>query len=397
MRKIKRRRKYNKKDLYFLIKEFGLLEGISIQHRIFCLCNHNGNLSYYLSYLMKLSNYMLHNNKVKSGWLPKENGWFYVINNQLFTKLPVIRNKSQRSRLDIKLEKLGYIKTKSAGPKNRKYYRINTKKIKAKNDSLQCCDIATLNKVLYISKDIYNGVSFSREKLTPSNFKNKKPNKSVEKKRLVKRKSIEKVISHWVSKGPPFAGVSKRESIYPILKKLLKSNSDKEINRVVDIGFEYFSNPYFTFNNKKCYIKNFFQINKYNTFESNFLGKNKVNSWFKLFQTKGNQWFESNLLSSPKIKNEEVYLYLKDYFGLRNDNKFQLIFASNKMTTWMEKNDYPLRTIATDFDNFIRDRYPDIRDFKIYWLKGSKFWNEQFAKYLVQFGRYKSTTEIKEV
>ena len=63
----------------------------------------------------------------------------------------------------------------------------------------------------------------------------------------------------------------------------------------------------------------------------------------------------------------------------------------------MKLNKYPRNTMMVDMRNFFREYYPDIRDFKLFWLKSPRFWNNQFARYLVNYGRFKNLREVKEI
>jgi hypothetical protein len=401
MRKLKRRKKYNKKELYLITEDFNLLDkNISPKLEVLIyICKGDPKLAIYLSHLIRIGTYILHEKKIYSKWVKKDEGWFFILNEKLFQDIWFMNiNKSIRNRLDKKLEKLDIIETKCKGPKNRKYYRINTKKIK---QGICGCENATPDNILYITKVIYNK-TFSDEKVLLRNLLKQKTqvkNKIEKTKtRLITRKPIEEIISHWSDKGPPFAKVRKKESIYPVLKKLVKSNQPREIIRVIDIGHKYFSDPLFLFNNgNKLSIKPFFERSKFNSYQSNFIGTFKVDSWFKLFQTKDNSWLNEKLLKVPKIKDQETYSFIKEFFGSKNNDPIVMKIVSNKMYDWTIKNNYPLRTMTIDINNFIRDKYPDISKFKLYWMKGDKFWNEQFAKYLVEFGRYKDISEIKEV
>lgn len=414
MRKIKRRTIRLDMDLVAItINDLsGALKQIGYPHIMpASLCQNNPHLLDYFKLILKLSLYFGQKNKIK------KNQWFFINEKKLKRDLSHIKSLSgnshkKRTQFDKELETLEYIKTKFEGYPRRKKYKVNWQLIIEMYytvvnivSALPSVDTVKNKKtwehlLIYIYINIYNiNVKIGGFGKPPKVLANAKT-ESISSRKIKRRGTspVDKVISHWSSLGHPIAKVYKRPSISPIISKLLKSNNfdHREIIRVIDIAFEYFKSPYFKYQTgRNIPIKSFFVVNNYqDNLIGNFLISNKVKSWFKLFQTKSPVWLNENLLKYPKIKDDEVFQYIYEYFKI---DKLNAIQASNKMAVWMQANNYPLRTMATDFDNFMRDKYPDARKFKVFWLKGSKFWNDQFAKYLVKFGRYNNINEVKKI
>ena len=391
MRKIKRRiKKLNRPiiDPDIIIKNCGS-RSLNKRQKIFTqICNRNLNLAHYLNHLMLVSNHFLKKNK--------KNYWFFVIQSKIERDLGFIKplqTKMGRSRLDKKLEDLGFIETTRKGFYNRKYYKIQWQNIDKKQSQL-CIENDTPVYTYIIYNNIYNNIN--KDKIIPSRdtFEDNIA-------RVITRrqdKYIDNTISHWSSLGKPFAKVT-TSLIKPILRKIIKSELDsKEVIKVINKGFKHISDFDFKFKAKSnMSMKSFFVRGGYPTPATEFLIANKRKSWFTLFKLSSDTWLDENLHKTEIINNKEVFDFISDYFGNRNNKKEKLVRASNKMALWMKVNSYDLRTMSMDFDNFMHDKYPDIRDFEVYWLISDKFWNNQFAKYIVNFGRFKNIDEVKKI
>jgi len=414
MRKIKRRiKKLNRPDISqefkVLIKNSAAKTHLLIpRQRIFVeLCQGNLNLAFYLSYLIHKSYYFYEKTK---------DVWFFVLPEKLkkdFKYISFFKSKVNRARLDKKLEELGFIETIRKGWKNRKYYKIQRAKINQEL-SLQLKQNGTLVHS-YIIYNIYNNIYNIKkpEKLKPRLNACKSPvgdcasqfasQTDVISSRVISRRQdryIDNIISHWSSLGTPFAKVTTSNiNIKTLLKKTIKTKLDsKEVIKVIDKAFAHIARPDFKFRTKvNMPMKSFFVRGSYLTPATEFLRANKRNSWFTLFKLSNDTWLDANLHKTEIIKNQEVFNFISNYFGTRNNKRPVLVRASNKMILWINTNNYSLQTMFVDFNNFMRDKYPDIRDFELYWLISDKFWNNQFAKYVVSFGRFNNIDQVKKI
>lgn len=404
MRKIKRRKKKLNRpviDTQLIMKNCGIRKNILTKRQILFLeiCQNDLNLMFYLTHLINISIHFLEKNK--------NNTWFFILQNKFqkdFFYIEYFQKKMNRSRMDIKLEELRFIETIRKGHNNRKYYKIQWQNID-KKIHLRCISGDTP----YYTSIIYNSI-YNSNKLKSSYNSGLPDGKHAMQfasqtvsysSRIITRrqdKYIDNTISHWSSLGTPFAKVT-TSNIKPLLKKIIKSESDsKEVIKVIDKAFTHINNPEFRFKTKaNMAMKSFFVRGNYHTPATEFLRANKRNSWFTLFKLSSDTWLDENLHKTEIINNMEVFDFISNYFGNRNNKKEKLVRASNKMALWMKVNSYDLRTMSMDFDNFMHDKYPDIRDFEVYWLISDKFWNNQFAKYIVNFGRFKNIDEVKKI
>jgi len=406
MRKIKRRiKKLNRPDnsegLKLCAKNLAMKKHVVIPRfrSLIKLCKKNPSLAIYLSYLVCKSDYFYEKTK---------DVWFFVLPEKLKKDLDYIKTletKMGRTRFDKKLESLGYIETIRKGWNNRKYYKIQWQKINQDHALLYNEKITRVHSYI-IYNNIYNSIDNKLKLRQNTNLPDGKlvqvaSQPDTKDSRVITRrqdKYIDNTISHWSSLGTPFAKVT-TSNIKPLLKKIIKTELDsKEVIKVIDKAFIHISNPDFKFKTKgNMSMKLFLVRGSYLTPATEFLRANKRNSWFTLFKLSNNTWLDANLHKIEIINSQEVFDFISDYFGTRNNKKEKLVRASNKMALWMKVNNYDLRTMSMDFDNFMHDKYPDIRDFEVYWLISDKFWNNQFAKYIVNFGRFKNIDEVKKI
>jgi len=332
--------------------------------------------------------------------------WFFLTKQKLDESIRFeIFGRSKRTQMDKKLESLGLISTKFEGIPRKKYYRINyTTSFNFLPYECRKRLYMSAENEPYNNKYITKTKSFSYEKdLVGCASATHRITSSPNNPRKLKRRKItpvDQVINYWSSIGPPLAEVRKPDSIKPILNKLLKKDKPREIIKVIERSIEYFENPLFKFKtNGNFGIKTFFKRDSY-SLGSEFLRLNRASSWYFIFKLKGDTWLKENLFKIPSSVDPELQSALERILQVKDneiESKSAIISGSNNMLKFIKLNKYPRKTILFDFQNFIKENYPDIRDFKIFWLKSSKFWNTRFAKYLVNYGRFKNIGEVKEI
>ena len=411
MRIIKRRiKKLNRPDilenLNLCAKNLAMREHVIVPRfrSLVKLCQKNPSLAIYLSYLMIKSIHFFKKTK---------DVWFFVLSEKLKKDLDYIKileTKMGRSRLDKKLELLGYIETIRKGWNNRKYYKIQWEKIN-QDHILWYNEKVTRVPSYIIYNNIYNNINTNNKlKLKPRHIAFGPGGPKDEQfasltdfnsSGVITRRQdryIDNTISHWNSLGIPFAKVT-TSNIRTLLRKIIKTELDsREAIKVIDKAFAHIASPDFKFKTKaNMSMKPFFFSTGFSTVATEFLIASKRKSWFTLFKLSSDTWLDENLHKIEIINNQEVFDFISNYFGTRNNKKEKLVRASNKMALWMKVNSYDLRTMSMDFDNFMRDKYPDIRDFEVYWLISDKFWNNQFAKYVVSFGRFNNIDQVKKI